>query len=512
MWWDIFVNEHGAIISSMLALTTFAALFFLAYVLQKTLSPRKPPETATSDKKKTLPSGKPQPKKKKRKGGCSRINHRLGRTKSTSESHDGADRSPTRDESELGSTSTGLSSPTLPHQESQQRQEISQQNFSDNSPVYSSALKPSSDLPENVAHHHISPVSNSSISREGSLSTSTTESCRTPNTRQSSHGATDSTKSEDLQRDLARSAKGGNRAYSATQSNSQHAGRKKNTRRGTARKLSSNDTYSKQTYDAPNCQVGTGSQRDTLKSSLAVFRRTVESHERQGSNCSVSRSVSATKSRNSVRAFPTISSQNEIKSSQMSPSKEYARLSATSLANEMQPSRIVSPHPALHYPYHDGAPGVSFSQTNLAYDWSCQTKQRPAADTMDESRGRSRTDPGTSYSFVSNIPPPPGLSLPTGVNTNATIDMPLLGVSTAASIGGSSLPMVSTAQSHPYSLDLQEADLHDITMRRCLVKENPFEMSSPTMTTVVLDQNEEDRIDAELQELGGRMVGSILDF
>ena len=40
--WAVAVNDYGAIISTLLALSTFASLFFLAYVLHKTLSSRTP--------------------------------------------------------------------------------------------------------------------------------------------------------------------------------------------------------------------------------------------------------------------------------------------------------------------------------------------------------------------------------------------------------------------------------------------------------------------------------------
>jgi hypothetical protein len=39
-WWALVVNDYGTIISSLLALATFASLFFLVYVLHKTLAPR----------------------------------------------------------------------------------------------------------------------------------------------------------------------------------------------------------------------------------------------------------------------------------------------------------------------------------------------------------------------------------------------------------------------------------------------------------------------------------------
>jgi hypothetical protein len=39
-WWALIVNDYGTIISTLLALATFASLFFLVYVLHKTLSPR----------------------------------------------------------------------------------------------------------------------------------------------------------------------------------------------------------------------------------------------------------------------------------------------------------------------------------------------------------------------------------------------------------------------------------------------------------------------------------------
>lgn len=47
--WDIIINDYGMILSTFLAAATFAALFFFAFVLKKTLSPR--PNPAAGGKK-----------------------------------------------------------------------------------------------------------------------------------------------------------------------------------------------------------------------------------------------------------------------------------------------------------------------------------------------------------------------------------------------------------------------------------------------------------------------------
>ena len=70
--WQMVLNEYGAIISTLIALATFAGLFGLAYILHKTLSPRTPPApgkqlTQHQRSKPVLPN-----KKKKRKGAGSR--------------------------------------------------------------------------------------------------------------------------------------------------------------------------------------------------------------------------------------------------------------------------------------------------------------------------------------------------------------------------------------------------------------------------------------------------------
>jgi hypothetical protein len=72
-WWALIVNDYGTIISSLLALATFASLFFLVYVLHKTLSPRGDTNRPTSADK--------QKKKKRRGNHHQKGNH--GRIKGT---------------------------------------------------------------------------------------------------------------------------------------------------------------------------------------------------------------------------------------------------------------------------------------------------------------------------------------------------------------------------------------------------------------------------------------------
>jgi len=67
--WAIAVNDYGAIISTLLALATFASLFFLAYILHRTLASRTP-----KNKQRNLQAEK-QKRKKRRHGS----NHTRGR-------------------------------------------------------------------------------------------------------------------------------------------------------------------------------------------------------------------------------------------------------------------------------------------------------------------------------------------------------------------------------------------------------------------------------------------------
>jgi hypothetical protein len=71
-WWALIVNDYGTIISSLLALATFASLFFLVYVLHKTLSPR-------GDANRPISADKQ--KKKKRRGNHHQKGNRSGRIK-----------------------------------------------------------------------------------------------------------------------------------------------------------------------------------------------------------------------------------------------------------------------------------------------------------------------------------------------------------------------------------------------------------------------------------------------
>jgi hypothetical protein len=69
LWWALVVNDYGTLISSLLALATFASLFFLAYVLHKTLSPKQ--DT-------TRPITPEKQKKKKRRGNHHNKGNRSG--------------------------------------------------------------------------------------------------------------------------------------------------------------------------------------------------------------------------------------------------------------------------------------------------------------------------------------------------------------------------------------------------------------------------------------------------
>lgn len=68
-WWALIVNDYGTIISSLLALATFVSLFFLVYVLHKTLSPR-------GDTSRPISADKQ--KKKKRRGNHHQKGNRSG--------------------------------------------------------------------------------------------------------------------------------------------------------------------------------------------------------------------------------------------------------------------------------------------------------------------------------------------------------------------------------------------------------------------------------------------------
>jgi hypothetical protein len=72
--WSMVVTEHGAIISTVMALAVFATLFFLIYALHRTLAPRRHPSH------KQQYAGKAANKKKKRKSHQGR-GHRIGRTR-----------------------------------------------------------------------------------------------------------------------------------------------------------------------------------------------------------------------------------------------------------------------------------------------------------------------------------------------------------------------------------------------------------------------------------------------
>jgi hypothetical protein len=139
-------------------------------------------------------------------------------------------------------------------------------------------------------------------------------------------------------------------------------------------------------------------------------------------------------------------------------SSDYVRISSSAI----QSSDSVPARAAILY-----RDAVHFPQFHPAHNKYDSIQQQPM-DANWEQRGTSLS------SSVCNIPAPPGLSHP-GIYTGAATGIPF---------------------GEP------GWKCHETSTNR--LKENPFESSCSA--------DEEDRIDAELQELGGRMVGSILDF
>lgn len=90
--WAVVINDYGAVLSTALALCTFAALFFFAYVLRKTLSPR-PKDGAVDTEGTAMAQHRQKPtalqdkqRRKKRKGN-QRGNHNrnMSKTKAVDE-------------------------------------------------------------------------------------------------------------------------------------------------------------------------------------------------------------------------------------------------------------------------------------------------------------------------------------------------------------------------------------------------------------------------------------------
>ncbi|GAX26918.1 hypothetical protein FisN_9Lh216 [Fistulifera solaris] len=273
-----------------------------------------------------------------------------------------------------------------------------------------------------------------------------------------------STKSEDFQRDLTRFSKSGKLT------SDQPGARKKNIRRGPIRKFACNDSFSKQTIVASHngSPARPKSQHDNLKSSRSTFCRTVELHERDS---------------HPNRSSAVISSPKETQyKDQPMPSSGKIRLDATSSdyvrisSSAIQSSDSVPARPAI--PYRD-APTEHFSPFYQAPTTSDSIQQQPMDGNWDQ---RGTYFPGSLNSSVHIIPAPPGLSHPVGWNYPGT---------------ATGIPFGEPSASSAYGWKCHETTNHRL-------KENPFESSCSV--------DEEDRIDAELQELGGRMVGSILDF
>jgi hypothetical protein len=143
-------------------------------------------------------------------------------------------------------------------------------------------------------------------------------------------------------------------------------------------------------------------------------------------------------------------------------SSDYVRISSSAIqSSDSVPARAA-------FPYCDAEYFPQFHPVHNNYN---SIQQQPM-DANWEQRGTSLN------SSVRNIPAPPGLSH--------------FGNYTGAATG------------IPFGEPAHGWKCHETTTNHHQLKENPFASSCSA--------DEEDRIDAELQELGGRMVGSILDF
>jgi hypothetical protein len=253
------------------------------------------------------------------------------------------------------------------------------------------------------------------------------------------------------------------------------------------RKFACSDSFPKQTIDVSHngSLARLESQHDNLKSSRSTFCRTVERHDKDrhpNRSSAVSIPQKETKCKDQL-----MSSSGQVHLN--TTSSEYVRISSKTIQSSHNvPTRSTFPY------QHRDAPAESSSQFHQPQPFSDSIQHQLGAKTMGENWEQRGTYPGSLNSFVRNVPAPPGLSHLIHLNnTGAATGIPF------GEPSGSSLP----DPLHPSFWKCHETNL---LTRNHRVKENPFELSS----SVFLD--EEDRIDAELQELGGRMVGSILDF
>jgi hypothetical protein len=511
--WTLAVNDHGATISTLLALATFCSLFFVVYVLHKTLSPKTP-----QHKQRQKQTEKQKRKKRKnvhvnvRAKGNSRIrassNNPSGTPKEDHEIHS-------------FSSATDQQMPSLPP-------------LVEDEPVSIPPLSPS-----NVDHMNQRPES-PPRSRTFSVSTmdsTTSSTCSTTSSSGRSSPTTASTVEPELQRQFepaSHHTKGTDTLQSvAIQSRNQIRRAQKNTRVKKPlpvnnvpgqRNVTPSATPSKR-WDAlkPSNRNSAQNIRRGQRQQVTPHNRNTVAHEHQKPksrsskryesahqpsirHSTVSPDVQMCKSFTQGKPMNVYESHQDPKSSSWLSS--HLTSSDPSVQRLSEKSQFSSPT-RLMTTSSLNAESPSWVQRSLQ-----STPIRPPPG-LEAASARNDVPYGCSSSDIGSPPPSPLQGLSKQWNGSVTESMGSL--SPASFLTAVESPLLSKYQSS--ALPLEAGDALRLPFRTDTglfappsmsfrshphVKENPFASSD--------GEDDEEQIEAELQELGGRMVGSILDF
>ena len=486
--WQMVLNEHGAIISTGLALSTFAGLFFFVFVLHKTLSPRQ---------QQNLPSTKPQPqrpkstsssKKKKRKNGNGRS--RTGKV---------------RTEAQLPEKKDCSDDLQVEHSKESTSEENVQEGLPGSNRGSSLAEEePKRKIPkEDVVLISQAPSSPLVRSRDRILSNSTAETLATSASGDQSYKSTSGRTTPTLP---SGSPNEPEHKVKSTHRNTPRSTHRKsnNRRRGAGKKTDSRN--SNNNNKQPSTSLSAASRWDALKptnrndhrqghvlqsppqvsSSARSQNRPVPSPEE--TSVSSSSSVAAT----DAPMIPLTRNVPGLDAGLIAPCPIQSLLPAKgSLVYSQSPSRYSLPHSPQN-------PMPSNLCDPMTSGLGCRTQQYDSSShSVLNSTPSLPKNPANRPNWMgSPVRAPPGFSEPVSCQTPHS-------------------PMVAPSPS------VQPPIFTDYTYRQePRVKKNPF--ASDEEYQLVGRQtcepyqgakhNDVDQIEAELEELGGRMVGSILDF
>lgn len=505
-WWAVAVNDYGAILSTVVALATFASLFFLVYVLHRTLASKTPSNARRQSEKQKRKKSKYKSTSRSRSGSKQRPAHPHSQTKCDNEEH-------TRSEEKSDSLPPVMEDhPVVP----------------DPAPLSSVALGDQIADSGNANTQQVEPLRNRATSSSTLDSTaSSVDSGRSTPTPVAALESNDPASAEQLKPSVEASKTKG-RFLSSPQSRTHIDGsrRMQNNRRGKKTDVhgasrGAPTTTPSRRWDAlkPTARsTGSGrkpnytpnkqswhhdSQHPNPKEAKTPTRLAPHLPPNRGTSCQ----QQSLPIHHSV-PFPengNYGPRNDVLST-APPSDLYG-----SGLPSNAPSTPFTSQPSLKDEARSGFGDYTPAQFSSSLN--------PESPSWEDRISLARTSAGAP------IRPPPGLEsfpmqhgVPYGCGSSDGGSAPGSPYQTLPSVLDIAAP-VDSATSSPFLPDSSHASFYPPrfeTVRTTLpfcppspnhphVKENPFATSSD-------DDDVDEKIEADLQELGGQMVGSILDF